>query len=164
MKFRVGGVGFRRVSLQAALVGGLVCLGSGMALGQTVSIVGGNPAAMNITGATAGLPPNSITNSATSYRARAGTGRGVPPAQKITGTISPAMPFGMTLTANLAPTTGATSLGAVALTTTARDLVVNITNTSFETRTITYVISATPAAGVVTARSVTVTFTITAYP
>jgi hypothetical protein len=70
----------------------------------------------------------------------------------------------MTLTVTMTAPTGATSMGAVTLDATARDLVGNITNTANETEQITYVLSATAAAGVVTAQSRTVTFTIASWP
>jgi hypothetical protein len=74
------------------------------------------------------------------------------------------MPPGVTLTVNLTAPTGATSNGAVTLDATARDLVGNITNLIASTQTLTYVLSATPAAGVVLPSSRIVTFTLTNWP
>lgn len=123
--------------------------------------VSGNPSLLHITTATAGLAPNDVTNTATTYTARA---KKATQPQKITGQLNTAMPPGMTLTINLVPTTGATSDGTVTLDATARELVGNITNTSTETHGITYVLSATSAAGVVALSSRTVTLTITSWP
>ena len=144
-------------------MGGLLCLGAGVATAQAANTVSvsGSPAAMMITTATAGFAPNSITNVVTTYTARAKLAN---TPQKITGALNAAMPVGMTLAVTLAATTGATSNGAVTLDATTRDLVGNITNTTTQTRGITYVLSATPAAGVVLSQSRTVTFTITAWP
>ena len=159
MKSRV----IRLFAKQAALGGGLLCFGPGVAGAQAVNsvTVSGSPAAMTITTATAGFAPNSVTNGVTTYTAKAKKAT-IP--QKITGMLNTVMPVGMTLTVNLAAPTGATSNGPVTLDATARDLVGNITNTTVQTRSITYVISATPAAGVVAPQSRTVTFTITAWP
>jgi hypothetical protein len=145
---------------QAALGGGLLCFATGICGAQTLT-VSGDPALMAVTTAAAGFAPNSVTNAVTTYTAAA---RRRQEPQKITGRLNQAMPVGMTLTVNLAPTTGATSNGAVTLDATTRDLVGNITNTNNLTRSITYVLAATPAAGVVPPQSRTVTFTITAWP
>jgi hypothetical protein len=154
---RVAGWGLR----QAALVGGLLCLGSHAARGQTLT-VSGSPAAMKITTATAGLPPNSITNAITTYTVK--TNKATKP-KKITAQLNSAMPVGMTLTITLvAPSSPATSDGTVTLDATARELVGDITNTTVQTKGITYVISATAAAGVVTSQTRTVTFTLVSWP
>ena len=116
---------------------------------------------MSITSATAGFPPDFLTNAITTYTAKA---KQANRPQKITGQLNAAMPVGMTLTVTLVATTGATSDGTVTLDATARELVGNITNTANETHGITYVLSATAAAGVVLSQSRTVTFTITAWP
>jgi hypothetical protein len=138
------------------LVGGL----AGAQAANTIT-VSGSPAAMKVTTATAGFAPDAITNAVTTYTAKA---KKATNPQKITGALNAVMPVGMTLTINLVPTTGATSDGTVTLDATTRELVGNITNTSNETHGITYVISATPAAGVVLSQTRTVTFTITTWP
>lgn len=153
----------RRVSgraWQAALLGGLLCCGSAAARAQAL-IVSGDPAPMVINTAVAGMEPASVTNGTTTYSVRAGN-RNNP--QKITGRLNSPMPAGMTLTVNMAATTQATSLGTVTLDATARDLVGNIVHTNLRSASITYVIAATPAAGVVPPQSRTVTFTLTAWP
>lgn len=145
---------------QAALVGGLLCLGSHVGLAQTLT-VSGSPAAMKITTATAGLAPNSITNAVTTYKVK--TNNATKP-KKITAALNSVMPVGMTLKITLVAPAGATSDGTVTLDATARELVGNITNTVNATNSITYVISATPAAGVVTSQTRTVTFTLATWP
>ena len=72
------------------------------------------------------------------------------------------MPSGVTLSASLAAPTGATSVGPVALTGTAQDLVTGIATLNESGKVITYNLSATSAAGVVASASKTVTLTITA--
>jgi hypothetical protein len=117
---------------------------------------------MKITTATAGLPPNSITNAITTYTVK--TNKATKP-KKITAQLNSAMPVGMTLTITLvAPSSPATSDGTVTLDATARELVGDITNTTVQTKGITYVISATAAAGVVTSQTRTVTFTLVSWP
>lgn len=141
------------------MVGGLSCL-SLTARAQTLS-VSGSPAAFRVNTAIAGQPPTDDTDNATTYSVKAAN-KNSP--VKITGRLNAVMPAGMTLTVNLAPTTGATSNGTVTLDATARDLVGNITHTNVRTASISYVISATPSAGVVAPQSRTVTFTIAAWP
>ena len=142
----------------AALVSGLLCFGR-IASGQALTILT-SPSAMTINTAVAGLPPTDRTSNVTNYIITGKKNR----AYKITGRLSAVMPPGVSLTVTLTAPTGATSSGPVTLDATARDLVGNITNTVAETQQITYVLSATPAAGVVTAQSRTVTFTIAAWP
>ena len=56
------------------------------------------------------------------------------------------------------------SSGAVALDVTTRDMVTNITTVFNSTQTITYVLSATVAAGVIPIQTRTVTITVLNYP
>ncbi|HET9424460.1 MAG TPA: hypothetical protein VFO55_03740 [Gemmatimonadaceae bacterium] len=116
---------------------------------------------MVINTAIAGFPPTDAQDATTTYTVKSG-GRNSP--VKISGRLNTLMPAGMTLTINMAPTTGATSNGTVTLDATTRDLVGNIVHTNNRTAAITYVISATPEAGVVSPQSRTVTFTLTAWP
>jgi hypothetical protein len=80
---------------------------------------------------------------------------------KITASINSAMPAGLTLTANLAAPAGGTSAGAQTLSTTAVDVVTGLTKVAQGTLNVTYELTATTAAGVVTSQSRTVTYTIT---
>jgi hypothetical protein len=147
--------------VQKSAIAGFICLlaaGTGHAQSITDS---GNPTLLLVSAAVAGSQPTPVVNNSTTYRART-TNNGGP--QKITGRINSNMAAGLTLTIELQPTTGATSLGPVTLSTTTRDLLTNLTNTANETRTITYTFSATVAAGVVAAASKTVTLTIIDWP
>jgi hypothetical protein len=119
-----------------------------------------SPSAMVINAAVAGLPPTPTTSTVTTYVIKGKKNK----SYGITGRLNAVMPPGVTLTVTMTAPTGATSMGAVTLDATARDLVGNITNTANETEQITYVLSATAAAGVVTAQSRTVTFTIASWP
>ena len=115
--------------------------------------VSGSPAAMVIDAASEldGVTDASTTWSVTTNQTGA----------KVTGEIDAAMPTDLTLNVQLAAPAGATSLGAVALSTTAADLVTGITKLEATGLGVTYTLSALPTAGVVAADARTVTFTIT---
>lgn len=123
--------------------------------------VSGDPAALKITTAAAGSPPNSAVNSVTTYTVRA---RRANQPRKITAQLNSAMPAGTTLTIDLAAVGSSTTAGPVDLTMTAQDLVVDITNTTNRTGSITYTFSATSAAGVIPSSNRVVTFTLVAFP
>jgi hypothetical protein len=80
---------------------------------------------------------------------------------KITASLDANMPVGLTLSAALAAPAGATSAGAISLSTTAADVVTGITKLAAGLLAITYTLDATPVAGVVASQSRTVTYTIT---
>jgi hypothetical protein len=134
--------------------------GSAHRAGAQSLSVSGSPPTLKIRSATAGLAPNAVTNATTTYTIAIPSGA----LRKITARLNSAMPAGVTLTAALAAPPGATSSGAVALDATARTVVNNIPNMGATTRSITYVLTATAAAGVVTVRSRTVTFTVALAP
>jgi len=123
--------------------------------------VSGSPAALKITTASAGSPPNAAVNSATTYTV---TVRNKNQPQKITAQLDAAMPTGTTLTIDLSPVTKSTSVGPVDLATTPQDLVVDVVNTSSRTAGITYTFNASSGAGVVPSSFRTVTFTLLAFP
>jgi hypothetical protein len=127
----------------------------------TALTVTGSPAPFVIATATAGLQPASITNSVTSYFVKAKNAAGP---QKISAHLNAPMPAGTTITLRMAPSSGATSLGPVVLDMTSRDIVVNIAKENGSTLPITYVFSATVAAGVIPLQTRTVTLTLSAYP
>ncbi|AHG90865.1 hypothetical protein J421_3328 [Gemmatirosa kalamazoonensis] len=111
---------------------------------------------LNVTTATAGSAPTAVTSSSTTWAVTCNqTGA------KITASIGSAMPSGVTLTASLGAPAGAASAGAQTLGTVAVDLVTGITKLNQSGLSVTYSLSATAAAGVVTATSRTVTYTIT---
>lgn len=117
--------------------------------------VSGNPAALVIDNAT--KLENGVTDASTTWDVTSNlTGT------KVTGAIDLAMPTDVTLTVNLTGPTGATSNGAVSLSTTAAALVTDITKVQESALTVTYGLKATPSAGVLASATRTVTYTITA--
>jgi hypothetical protein len=97
-----------------------------------------------------------VTDNTTSYTVSALPGQ----PQKITAQISANMPVGVTLTLSLAPPTGARAPGAVVLDNVARDVVTGVTNTDPESRAITYQLTATVSAGIISPDTRTVTLTL----
>lgn len=118
--------------------------------------VSGNPNTLTISSATAGSAPDTVSDSNTTYAVTTNGSN-----KKITAAIDTAMPSGVTLTVNMIAPTGATSVGAVTLATTAADAVTGISTLNQSGLMITYELSATAAAGVVASTSRTVTFTVT---
>jgi len=137
-----------------------VGLGRTAAAQVTTISPSGNPAAMTISTAVAGLQPTGVSNSATTY-STANVKSSQP--QKITARLSANMPAGVTLMVSLAVNASATSVGAVSLDVTARNVVINITANQ-TSQTITYQLSALVSAGVIASQTRTVTFTIANYP
>ncbi len=118
--------------------------------------VSGDPGALTITTATPGSPPTSVTDATTTWHFTTNqTGA------KVQAALATNMPAGVTLTVDLQAPTAATSAGAVVLTTVATDLVTGITLLNESGKTITYSLSATAAAGVVSGSKV-VTYTVVA--
>jgi hypothetical protein len=116
----------------------------------------GTPAAMVINSVTPGLQPDPALSANTTYNITTNESN-----KKITGILDVAMPANTLLIVNLAAPTGATSLGDVALSTVAADLVTGISNTAASGKTITYKFSSSVTAGIVTPTSRVVTFTVT---
>ncbi len=127
----------------------------------TILTVSGSPAPMTISAVLAGNQPTSVTDATTTYFVRvknsAGTGT-------ISAQLNTPMPTGTTLALTLTPSSGATSLGPVILGTIAQSAVTNILKENGTTLGVTYVFSATAAAGVVPSQSRTVTLTLVAIP
>lgn len=136
----------------------MVMVVSRVGVAQTLK-VSGSPTAMKITTAVAGAAPTAATNAVTTYTVKTLLG-----AKKITAQLNSNMPAGMTLQVQFAAVPGATSAGVVALSTTALAVVNNITNIINKTASITYTVSATPAAGVVASTTRRVTLTLAAFP
>ncbi len=85
--------------------------------------------------------------------------------QKVSASIDAAMPAGVTLTAQMeTPSAGGLSTGPNPLSTSSVDLVTGISTLAESGLDLIYVLSATPAAGVVASTTRTVTYTITAGP
>jgi len=121
--------------------------------------VSGSPAPMKVEGAVAGSVPAAAVDRSTSYTVATLTGH-----EKMTAQLSAPMPFGVTLAATFDVPSNWISIPNVALDATARDVVTGIDFTLGTTKTITYTLSATPAAGVVPPQSRTVTLTIVSAP
>jgi hypothetical protein len=117
--------------------------------------VSGTPTLV-INTATAGSAPTDATYSTSSWAVTTNQSTA-----KITGSIPTAMPTGLTLSANLTAPAGASSAGATSLGTSAVDLVTGITKVAAGSLNLTYTLSATTAAGVVTSQTRLVTYTIT---
>lgn len=115
----------------------------------------GSPSLM-INSAVAGSAPTAVTASGTYAVTTNETSR------KITAQLNTNAPSGVTLSVSLAAPSGATSAGAVLLSTTPQDVVTGISTVNASGLNVTYSLTATAAAGVVAAGSKTVTFTITA--
>jgi len=105
--------------------------------------------------ATAGSNPTGATAAATWAVTTNQTGA------KITASIGSNMPAGLTLSVDLTAPAGATSAGFQALSTTSVDLVTSMTKLAQGALTVSYSLAATPAAGVVSSTTRTVTYTIT---
>lgn len=120
--------------------------------------VSGDPGALVVNSAMAGSEPTDDTDNTTTWDI---TTNGGTDGKKLTGAIDTDMPANTTLKINLTAPTGATSSGDVTLSTTAADAVTLIDSVAESGLTITYTLSATIAAGVVTQASKTVTLTLT---
>lgn len=134
---------------------GLFVISCDYLLSTTLSI-SGNPSTLTINSATAGQQPTSATNNSTTYNATTQSST-----TSILGSLNANMPSGVTLKVQLAAPTGATSAGAVAMTTTNQTLVSSIP--TFTTATglkITYTLSATAAASQVASATKTLTLTL----
>jgi len=118
--------------------------------------VSGNPAVLIVNAATAGSVPTTVTDATTTYSYTANQTR------KITAALNTAMPSGVTLKIHLVAPTGGTSVGDVTLTTGSADVVTGIPTVNETGKTITYMLSATVAAGVVASAQKTVTLTVLA--
>ena len=134
---------------------------AGRAVGAQTVAVSGNPGLLRISAAVAGSQPIAVTNGSTTYTV---TTPAPNRTYKVTAQLNVALPPGVTLTATFAAPPGATSNGPVALGVTALDAVTGIPRNTNSTQSITYQLSATVAAGVVTLSSRTVTLTIVRFP
>ncbi len=119
-------------------------------------VVSGAPS-LTISTATAGSAPDAAQSTVATYAITTNETN-----RKITASINSAMPTGLTLKITLAAPTGGTSAGAVALSTTAADVVTGIANVAESGLAITYDLEATAAAAVQANTERTVTLTITA--
>lgn len=116
--------------------------------------VSGPPGTLSVNTAIAGSPLTSATDSTTTYAVTTNN-----TTKTITGSLSPALNSGLTLTVDLTAPSGATSQGAVALSGTAANLVTGISQLNATSLEITYTLSATLLATQGTSAT-TVTYTI----
>ena len=129
-------------------------------IAQTFSVAG-SPGLLRISNAVAGSQPIPVSNSSTTYTVTTPNPNRL---YNITAMLNAPMPAGVTLTATLAAPPGATSLGAIALDATARDVVTGIPRRTNATLGITYQLSALVTAGVVPNSSRTITLTLVQAP
>ncbi len=127
---------------------------------QTLS-VSGNPGLLRISAAVAGSEPTSVSNATSTYTVTTPSPNRT---YKITAQLDANMPAGVTLTGTFAAPNRATSLGAIALDVTARDVVTGIPKNTNSTQAITYQLTATVAAGVVPTSTRLVTLTVIRFP
>lgn len=110
-----------------------------------------------VSAAPAGGGPTSVTDATATYAITTNQSN-----RKITAQIDAAMPTDVTLSVTLAAPAGATSTGAIDLTTTAQDVVTGISNASESGLGVTYTLSAAETAAPTGPSSRTVTYTVIA--
>ena len=131
------------------------------AVGAQTIAISGNPGLLRVSTAITGSEPVAVSNSTTTYTV---TTPNPNRPHKVVAQLNAAMPTGLTLTADLAPPPGATSLGPIALDMTARDVVTAIPRNTNSTQLITWTLTASVLAGVVPPTSRIVTLTIVRGP
>jgi hypothetical protein len=119
-----------------------------------IALTGALPS-MTVNAAVAGSAPTAVSASQTYAVTTNQTA-------KISAAIDSNMPAGLVLTASMAAPTGASSAGAMALSTTSQDLVTGIVTLNESALALTYGLSASVVAGVVPSAIKTITYTITA--
>ncbi len=150
-----------RPRIAHACVAVLLLFATKSSAAQTLTVSGNPSQALQVNSVvSAGIAPKPDSDATTTYTVR--TTSGSP--KKITARITSAMPAGTTLTIRLAAVTGSVGVGTVTLGTTAQTVLNNITTTFSRTGAITYSLTATTAAGVVSSRSRFVVFTLLDYP
>lgn len=130
------------------------------AFAQTLTTAGA-PTLMRVSSAVAGSQPAPIVRAGGTYTI---TTPNPNRTYAITAQLNANMPTGSTMAIALAAPTGATSLGAVNLDVTARNVVTGIRRNTNSTQSITYTFTATAAAGVIPLSSRTVTLTVIRFP
>lgn len=126
---------------------------------QGTITLSGEPGTLAVRTAVAGAPPDAMRDGSTTYSLLdvAGTSR-------ITARLDAPLPSGVTLSATLGAPSGATTLGAVALTTTEQDVVVQIPAGTHSGLSITYELRATTAAGTLPSTGVAVSLALRTDP
>ena len=142
------------------IVMAVLALGARAAFAQTLTSAG-SPGLMRVSSAVAGSEPLPITVAGGTYTI---TTPNPNRTYAITAQLNANMPTGATMAVSLAAPPGGTSLGAVALDVTARNVVTGIGRNVNSTQNITYTFTATAAAGVLPLSSRTVTLTVIRFP
>jgi hypothetical protein len=138
----------------------VLVLNARAAFAQTLTTAGA-PVLMRVSSAVAGSQPAPVTVAGGTYTITTPTPNRT---YAITAQLDASMPVGATMTATLAAPPGATSLGPVALDVTARNVVTGIGRNVISTQNITYMFTATAAAGVVPLSTRLVTLTVVRFP
>jgi hypothetical protein len=148
-----------RTAIVLLLVTGLLPLGSRPAAAQLTLTTIGTPANMIVTTAVAGSEPLPITVGGTTIKIVAKCGGLC--FNHVTAQLNTLMPPNTTLSVALgAPPAPETTAGPVILTTTPQSVVNNLKQENGATVSITYVFTATAAAGVLVSQTRIVTFTL----
>jgi hypothetical protein len=152
-----------RTAIVLLLVTGLLPIGSRPADAQTTLTITGTPASMVVSTAVAGSQPTPITVGGTTIRIVAKCGGQC--FNHVTAQLNTPMPASTTLSVALgAPPFPETTAGPVILSTTPQSVINNLKQENGVTVGITYVFTATVAAGVVPSQTRTVTFTLVSGP
>ena len=123
---------------------------------QSLTVTPANAGSLTVTTAVAGQEPNGVALAGATYTVGVKKNKGI---GSITARLLAPLPAGTTLTINLtSPGGGASSVGPVALTTSAQPVITNLPNqsTTYFNNPITYSFTATSAAGVLALQTVTV--------
>ena len=115
----------------------------------------GNTVTLNIVSAAAGSNPTQATDNASTWAVTTNQS-----GAKISASLNSDMPSGLTLQVSLGAPAGATSAGALTLSSASVDLVTGVSQVAANGLAMNYTLDATPAAGV-TSGTRTVTYTIT---
>ena len=115
----------------------------------------GNTVTLNIVSAAAGSNPTQATDNASTWAVTTNQS-----GAKISASLNSDMPSGLTLQVSLGAPAGASSVGAVTLSSASADLVTGVSQGAASGLAMNYTLDATPTAGV-TSGTRTVTYTIT---
>jgi len=118
--------------------------------------IAGTSVTLTVNAAVAGSQPTQVSQSTTYSISTNCTAN----SKKLTAVINSAMPSGITLSLNVTAPTGASSTGTTTITNVAADVVTGIDAVAQSDIAMTFYLNATAAAGVVSAASKTLTFTL----
>jgi hypothetical protein len=138
----------------------LLLAGNRVSAAQSLSVTPASAGPLTISTAVAGQEPTGVSASGGTYTVGLKRNKGI---GTITAQLSAPLPAGTTLSITLAaPGGGATSVGAVQLTTSPQPVVINLPNTAttYSNVAISYSFTATTAAGVLALQTATVTLAL----